>query len=746
MKILIPNVTGPTNVGDQAILKGLLGVLREKYPDAYITIHTSNPELYSEKMVDKINPHLYFWTAFSNRNNIIRIVRLFQLLLQYILCTVKIYLPVGESQLLDIVNDYRKADLIIFAGGGYLRSKTGFTQTLNLLMMLFMLRFSRLFSVKKIIGPISFGPFGYKWHERISARVLKNFDVVAIREKVSFDSIKKFKIKNLILSSDHAFFIKAPDYPKLKNEEIAVGFTIRNWLERDKQNMFEGAVIDALEQFSRGKNMIIQPIVQAIGRKYEESDLPATERIRKVLLERNVRVAETKQILDVNDALRTYNKLDLLLGMRMHSNIISALVGTPFVVISYEHKSKGIADSLGMAEYCIPCEKVNANNLLMLLDQLYGRREIVKTKIAQSLVALQKRELATWHAIFSRDILSRRSLSLCYFGAYSKVYSRNVINIRGLHENGVEVVFCNVWKPKFKSESRLSFIVVLLLYPITLPIRTLYSFFKGLLLYLHTPYDVIFVGYQGHFDVPAAFLLAKILRKPLVFDTLESLFDVFVNDKKLIRNNSILARVLFVVEKQIYKLCDAILLDTEINKTFFTKLFNIDSKKVYATQIGSDNKIYRYYPTPKHLRKETFNVVFYGYQSPLHGLAHVIRAAEMCKSDHSIQFFLVGGGQSYAENKALVEKLGLRNITFSTLTESTGAIEFLKTADIMLGFFANNSVAMRSIPNKVLQGMAMKKPVLTARGDAIVSMFTHKKDIYLCEAENPASIMQAIQE
>lgn len=150
MKILIPNVTGPTNVGDQAILKGLLGVLREKYPDAYITIHTSNPELYSEKMVDKINPHLYFWTAFSNRNNIIRIVRLFQLLLQYILCTVKIYLPVGESQLLDIVNDYRKADLIIFAGGGYLRSKTGFTQTLNLLMMLFMLRFSRLFSVKKI--------------------------------------------------------------------------------------------------------------------------------------------------------------------------------------------------------------------------------------------------------------------------------------------------------------------------------------------------------------------------------------------------------------------------------------------------------------------------------------------------------------------------------------------------------------------------------------------------------------------
>lgn len=335
---------------------------------------------------------------------------------------------------------------------------------------------------------------------------------------------------------------------------------------------------------------------------------------------------------------------------------------------------------------------------------------------------------------------------ICYFGAFSETCSRNTINVRGFRENGAEVIFCRAWKPKFKSESRLSFIVFLILYPLTFPIRTLYSFFKGLFLYFRNPYDVILVVYQGHFDVPAAFLLSKIVRKPLIFDALESPYDIFVNGTKVIRNNSILARALFVVEKQIYKLCDAVLLDTAMNETFFVNLFDIDPAKVHATQIGSDNKIYQYYPPPKNLRKGTFNVVFYGHQGPLHGLTHVIRAALMCKDDPSIQFFLVGSGQSYAENKALTEELGLHNVTFSTLTESTGAIEFLKMADIMLGLFANNPIGMRSIPNKVLQGMAMKKPVLTAKGAGILSMFTHKKDIYLCKAENPVSIMQAIQE
>ena len=749
MNILIPNVTGPTNIGDQAILKGLISLLRENYKEARITIHSSTPEFYKEKISEKINPHLYFWSVLENRNPFVRVFRLMQLFLNYILFRVGLHVTVGERVLRDILNDYYDADLIIFTGGGYLRSRRGLKQSLNLLMILTPFWFAKCLNIKCVVAPISFGPFAYRWQEKLSASVLRGVDIVSVREKFSFDLLKASRIPKLTLSSDLALLIEPIDLVKLDEHHI-IGFTIREWGTKNDQKLLEEAFIEALATFSKNNGAIIQPIVQVDASQYGDYDAAATERVVQGLQSIGIKPRPIKHINGISDALHTYAELEILVGMRMHSNIFATIQRVPFVAVSYEHKFEGITHDLGVEDFSIQWKEVSPKQLYHLMEKAYQTRDTLQALLEKSVITIREREREQWHNILGTTLsLGARKeadIKICYFGAYTETYSRNAINIRGLRENGAEVVFCHVGKPKFKSESQLSFIIALALYPITFPIRASYSFIKGLFLYFRGPYDVIFVGYQGHFDVPAAFLLAKILQKPLIFDTLESLFDVFVNDKKLIRDNSVLAKTLFVIEKQIYKLCDAILLDTEINKTFFIELFGIDPKKVFATQIGSDNTIYRYDPTFNNQKKETFNVVFYGFQSPLHGLAHVIRAAEMCKDDQSIQFFLVGSGQSYAENKALVEKLGLRNVTFSTLTESTGAIEFLKTADIMLGFFANNSTGMRSIPNKALQGMAMKKPVLTAKGAGIVNVFTHKKNIYLCEAENARSIANAILE
>ena len=81
------------------------------------------------------------------------------------------------------------ADLVVFPGGGYLRSKKGITQSLNLLMYLAIFYFAKLGRAKLLVAPISFGPFAYKWHERISAHVLKKSDVIMVREKISFEMI-----------------------------------------------------------------------------------------------------------------------------------------------------------------------------------------------------------------------------------------------------------------------------------------------------------------------------------------------------------------------------------------------------------------------------------------------------------------------------------------------------------------------------------------------------------------------------
>jgi polysaccharide pyruvyl transferase WcaK-like protein len=68
MKILIPNATGPDNMGDQAILNGLLVCLDEAFPGHELTILSSSPQKYTGVKASRIDYNLYMWSVFQNAN------------------------------------------------------------------------------------------------------------------------------------------------------------------------------------------------------------------------------------------------------------------------------------------------------------------------------------------------------------------------------------------------------------------------------------------------------------------------------------------------------------------------------------------------------------------------------------------------------------------------------------------------------------------------------------------------------
>ena len=83
-------------------------------------------------------------------------------------------------------------------------------------------------------------------------------------------------------------------------------------------------------------------------------------------------------------------------------------------------------------------------------------------------------------------------MKVCFFGTYKPDYSRNIILIRGLRENGIEVIECND-----RSKGLLKFCRLFLKH-----------------LKIRNKYDVMIVGFPGH----TAMILAKaICRKKIIF-------------------------------------------------------------------------------------------------------------------------------------------------------------------------------------------------------------------------------------
>lgn len=407
MKILIPNVTGPTNFGDQAILFGLLSLSSTVYPNAKVVIHSTDPELYSGNKY-LVNQSLFQLLIIRNKNLASRIYRLFELLTTLVLIK---YLGKGFKKQLDflnrknlsykLLNDYLDSDLIIFVGGGYLRSKAGITQSLNLIMQLIMFITAIMLNKNRIVAPISFGPFAYKWQEKLASYILSKFLIVSLRESVSFSILKQYGLKNIVLSHDHAFLINRLKTGK-KNKKMSVGFTIRPWLDEKSQWKLEEAYAEALCNLYSNFRTEIVPIMHVDSPDFpKESDSHSVKRVYELLKVRGVKVKKPFKVERVRNAANLYRNLDLLIGMRMHSNILAATQNTPFVAISYEHKTDGIMKQLGLEKFCVKCTDLESDKLKRLSTLVFDNKKIIKKHLRKTIDGFQKDEHKLWLGILS---------------------------------------------------------------------------------------------------------------------------------------------------------------------------------------------------------------------------------------------------------------------------------------------------------------------------------------------------------
>lgn len=333
-------------------------------------------------------------------------------------------------------------------------------------------------------------------------------------------------------------------------------------------------------------------------------------------------------------------------------------------------------------------------------------------------------------------------MKILYFGAYDKNYSRNKIILDGLKKNHTEIYECHIKKPTFKSESKLTFFLYILFTPLIILYRNLILNAKGYYIYLRKNIDIIFVGYPAHLDIISAFFIKKLSNKKIVLDSLDSIYDTFVLDRKLIKNKFLIT-ILFKIEKFLYKLPDMILTDTGSNKKFLAKTLQIPKNKIRILYVGAENKIYK--PLKKQRANKIFTVIFYGFASPLHGIEYIIKAAKICEEKkEKIKFILLGNGQTTKKDVSLAKKLGIKNIDFLPSMKEEKAAKIVQKADIFLGVFKGNSKSLRVIPNKVFQGIAMAKPVITEDCSGIREIFENKKNIYLCKPADSEDLARKI--
>lgn len=322
---------GALNIGDEAILTGLLHTLKKADAQADFTVMSGNPE--STKTahgVDAVRPF-----------------------------------PSGVRSLLKVhsfpptLDAYKKADVFVLGGGGLFTDADG----LKAVWIWFIQALIAKLYGKKIemIGQ-SVGPLNSKTAKYLAKMVFSWAESISVRDDSSKALLENLGItKDINVSSDLAMNLREV-YPSLiagkkssENEQNSYTVVNLKYLERTNK-LYEEEVVKFIKFLisQNQQNVYLKPFGN--GKISDEKYL--SKLIDQYGLDKNKVHLHTDY--SIEGTLELIANAKLLLGMRLHSLILASVCKTPFIGINYHDKVKNyFKDSSHILEIDgVSCEKL----------------------------------------------------------------------------------------------------------------------------------------------------------------------------------------------------------------------------------------------------------------------------------------------------------------------------------------------------------------------------------------------------
>lgn len=343
-----------------------------------------------------------------------------------------------------------------------------------------------------------------------------------------------------------------------------------------------------------------------------------------------------------------------------------------------------------------------------------------------------------------RETVTQARARLLYVGTYERVYPRNALTIAALRRAGygVREIHAPVWERTRDKTAGL--LRPLSLVRLSLRLVAAYASLGVRLIGALPRADAVVSGYIGQPDMLILGPLARLARRPLIFNPLVTLTDTLVEDRRLVAPDGIAARLIALVDRTALRLATMILVDTPENGAYLTRRFEVDPARIAHVDVGADERVFAPGAEVAATKPTGLRVLFYGKFTPLHGIETIIDAAKLLEAEQDITFEIIGDGQTASAMVERAGRLGLRSVSFTPWVSYERLPERIAAADVVLGIFGAGDKAARVVPNKVFQAMAMGAAIVTRDSPAIQRVLADGWSALLVPPGDPEALARAI--
>lgn len=298
INLLIAGYHGYGNCGDEATLMAMSKNIKEMAPDVNITAISHIPEL--TKTEYNIN-------------------------------------SVQRFNAIEVMRAIVKSDIILSGGGTLIQNGTS---TRSLLYYLSIIKFSKLFKKKVMLYSNGIGPVTGKLNRKLVKLVVDNVDIITLREEFSEKDLLDMGVKKpkIYVTADAAFTLKSVSDEKSREllikekvplDKDIIGISVRNWNKAKYGDKYIKEIAKACDNMAKdGKTILFIPMEQPKD----------VETSKKVMYEMKQDSYIIKGIYKPDEILGIIGQTNLILSMRLHTLLFSAIKRIPMIGLIYDPK------------------------------------------------------------------------------------------------------------------------------------------------------------------------------------------------------------------------------------------------------------------------------------------------------------------------------------------------------------------------------------------------------------------------
>lgn len=365
---IIHGYYGFRNIGDDALLMSILKDLKRYKPDIRLLVLSRDPSITTcDFQIDSI----------------------------------------GRFDMLRIFRAMMKSKAFIYGGGNLLQDNTS---TRSLFFYLSTVWLAKLLHLKVMFYANGIGPLRKKLSRFLTKKIINRVDIITLREEMSFKELKSMDISNprILLTADAAFSVaegcessesNQSDQSNKGSDSCAadilstlgvptdkplLGISLRKYPGHEKfeHEKYESAIARVADHMVEeyGAYPVFIPM------QYPD-DIP-------ILKNAAARMNHSSNIVHAKlSVLQTYeliSKMHIMLGMRLHALIFSAVNFVPMVGLVYDPKIQGFLDCIDQPS-AGDVRQLDCDNLLKLTEQVWNNRDELSRQLAATIPAFKEK-------------------------------------------------------------------------------------------------------------------------------------------------------------------------------------------------------------------------------------------------------------------------------------------------------------------------------------------------------------------